>query len=475
MADTSNAQGGEAPPSFDWLPEGCEVLADGEYDAIIVGTGLTDCIMSGLLSRLNMKVLHVDRNGYYGGDCASLSLTELFEKFGKEVPEDFRTTLGANRDYNVDLVPKFIMASGTLVKILVHTRVDPYLQFKQINGSFVMKDGRVHKVPSNAQEAVQSSLMGMFEKRRFRTFVKYVHQYEPEDPSTHEGKDLTSMTMAEVFASFNLDDNTQSFVGHAMALHRDDSYLSRPALETVMAVKLYATSTMQHGLSPYLYPMWGLGGLPESFSRLCAVNQGTFILNCGVSEVLTNADGVAWGIKATYDGKVCAAKARLCVVGDPSYFPADKVRPTGRVVRSICILDHPIRGTTGSSGQIIIPMREARRRHDIYIAFLGFDHQVAPQNRFIAICSTTVETEDPVSELDYAFRLFGNVMERFDAVVDTYEPAGSGEDDRMFISKSYDATSHFETVADDVMDMYKRVTGEDLDLSDIGGAENVEG
>jgi hypothetical protein len=35
---------------FDWLPDNCEALADGEYDAIIMGTGLTECIISGLLS-----------------------------------------------------------------------------------------------------------------------------------------------------------------------------------------------------------------------------------------------------------------------------------------------------------------------------------------------------------------------------------------------------------------------------------------
>jgi hypothetical protein len=36
--------------NFDWMPEGCVPLADGEYDAIVMGTGLTECIISGLLS-----------------------------------------------------------------------------------------------------------------------------------------------------------------------------------------------------------------------------------------------------------------------------------------------------------------------------------------------------------------------------------------------------------------------------------------
>ena len=37
------------PQTFDWLPEGMEALADGEYDAIVMGTGLKECVISGLL------------------------------------------------------------------------------------------------------------------------------------------------------------------------------------------------------------------------------------------------------------------------------------------------------------------------------------------------------------------------------------------------------------------------------------------
>ena len=89
----------------DWLPSDMEILADGEYDAIVMGTGLKECILSGLLSVNGLKILHVDRNNYYGADCASLNLTNLYEKFqAGTVPE----YLGANRDYNVDLIPKFI-------------------------------------------------------------------------------------------------------------------------------------------------------------------------------------------------------------------------------------------------------------------------------------------------------------------------------------------------------------------------------
>jgi Rab GDP dissociation inhibitor len=43
-------------------------------------------------------------------------------------------------------------------------------------------------------------------------------------------------------------------------------------------------------------------------------------------------------------------------------------------------------------------------------------------------------------------------------------PTTSGKADNIFITRSYDATSHFETVVEDVQDVWKRVVGKDLVL-----------
>jgi Rab GDP dissociation inhibitor len=43
-------------------------------------------------------------------------------------------------------------------------------------------------------------------------------------------------------------------------------------------------------------------------------------------------------------------------------------------------------------------------------------------------------------------------------------PTTSGQNDNIFITRSYDATSHFETVVEDVQDVWKRVIGKDLVL-----------
>mmetsp|Transcript_4060 Transcript_4060/g.6202 ORF Transcript_4060/g.6202 Transcript_4060/m.6202 type:complete len:468 (-) Transcript_4060:31-1434(-) len=447
-----------------WLPADCEILADGEYDAIVMGTGLKEAVISGLLSTKKMKVLHVDRNNYYGGECASLNLTNLYQKFrpGTTPPE----ILGhPTRDYNVDLIPKFIIACGNLVKMLLHTKVTRYLDFKNVDGSYVYKAGKILKVPATPEEALRTSLMGIFEKRRFKSFLTYLSKYEEGDPSTHGGLDLKSMTMLQLYDHYSLDKNTQSFVGHAMGLMRDDNYLEEPALPTVKAIQLYCYSLERYGKSPYIYPMYGLGGLPEGFSRLCAVHGGTFMLQCPVNEVLFDESGKAWGICASIDGKKQVAKAPV-IIGDPSYFSSEMVRSLGSVVRSICILDHPIASTgNAESTQIIIPGLQVGRKHDIYVCMVSHSHNVASEGKFIAIASTTVETSDPSLELKPAFDLIGPVLDRFDAVSEAFEPVGSGKDDGCFISSSYDATSHFETTSQDILSLYERITGEKLDLT----------
>lgn len=135
---------------------------DEEYDAIVLGTGLKECILSGMLSVSGKKVLHIDRNKYYGGETASITpLEDLFSRFNQS--DQSTEKYGRGRDWNVDLIPKFLMANGLLVKLLIHTGVTRYLEFKSIEGSYVYKGGKIAKVPVDQKEALASDLMGKFQ------------------------------------------------------------------------------------------------------------------------------------------------------------------------------------------------------------------------------------------------------------------------------------------------------------------------
>ncbi|CAL9210568.1 unnamed protein product, partial [Musa hybrid cultivar] len=109
---------------------------DEEYDVIVLGTGLKECILSGLPSVDGLKlfsneflllakmfrVLHMDRNDYYGGESTSLNLIQArninreqsivhvcfacFSGKGLGAVISPPALLGSSRDYNVDMIPK---------------------------------------------------------------------------------------------------------------------------------------------------------------------------------------------------------------------------------------------------------------------------------------------------------------------------------------------------------------------------------
>eukprot|EP00771_Trimastix_marina_P004058 gnl/Trimastix_PCT/789.p1 GENE.gnl/Trimastix_PCT/789~~gnl/Trimastix_PCT/789.p1 ORF type:complete len:505 (-),score=195.44 gnl/Trimastix_PCT/789:153-1625(-) len=429
------------------------------YDAIILGTGLTECIISGLLSIRGLKVLHMDRNDYYGGACASLNLKQLFEQFvGSDAP--IPDSLGASRDYNVDLIPKFLMSQGALVKMLIHTEVTRYIEFQKVKGSFVFKKGKIQKVPATESEALTTKLVKFWEKNKLRKLLNFIANYDISNPKTTQGMDINVVTTRFMFNKFGFSPDSVDFIGHAMALFTNDDYLDRPAIETVDRMKLYGESLAAHGDSPYIYPMYGLSELPQGFARLAAIFGGTYMLRKPLDEVIYNEEGQAVGVRS--EGEI--ARARY-IVGDPSYFP-DRVRSVGRVVRCIAILNHPIDNTKNAdSTQIIIPQRQVNRRNDIFITCLSHVHCICPRGKFIAFLSTEVETDTPERELDPALRLIHPVEQTFYSVHDMLEPNDDGQQSKIFISKSYDAAGHFETTSKDVFRLFTAITGQQLDLS----------
>uniref|UniRef100_A0A3B3Y9R3 Rab GDP dissociation inhibitor n=2 Tax=Poecilia TaxID=8080 RepID=A0A3B3Y9R3_9TELE len=469
-----------------------------------------ECILSGIMSVKGKKVLHMDRNSYYGAESASItpledvsrpktsvnlpsvlrqtvlclcvcivgdgvgfrsracklgvslgsaSSLQLYQRF--HLPGTPPESMGKGRDWNVDLVPKFLMANGQLVRMLLITQVTRYLDFKVIEGSYVYKGGKIYKVPSTETEALASSLMGLFEKRRFRKFLVFVANFDENDPKTMEGVDPKKTTMRAIFQKFSLGQEVIDFTGHSLALYRTDEYLDQPCMDTINRIKLYSESLARYGKSPYLYPLYGLGELPQGFARLSAIFGGTYMLNKPIEEIVME-NGKVVGVKS--EGEIARCKQLIC---DPSYV-MDRVKKVGQVIRVICILSHPIANTGDiNSCQIIIPQNQVNRKHDIYVCMISFAHNVAAAGKYIAIASTTVETNEPEKEIKPAMDLLEPIEQKFVSISDLYEPTDMGTESQIFISRSYDATTHFETTCADIKDIYKRMTGSDFDFAEM--------
>jgi len=463
---------------------------DEKYDCIVLGTGIEECILSGLMSSVAKKtVLHLDKNNYYGGQSASLNLDQLYKKFKVATPEKDLAArddkLGQSRNYSVDLCPKFLMACGALVKILLKTKVTKYLEFGKVEGSFVYaldkkkKTGSIHKVPCTTKEAMSTKLISKMEKAHFTNFIRKVAQFDPAATHKPSHPMIKCETAAELFKHFSLTDKCRVFVGHAIMLEVNDEYLKKSSERVVERLQLYANSVVRYGDSPYIYPKWGLGGLPEGFSRRSAIHGGVYMLNSDekknfIQKIVYDDNGKVIGVQVNGETAECKF-----VIGSPSYW-ADlkedpKVKLCGNVVRSISILDHPIEKAKGknscqiNSCQIIIPGAECGRESDIYICSMGNDHSVCPKGKYVAVCSALIEDGDedkePKDQLQVAFDIIGKHLEQFVWVTPLYKPMNDSAKDKCYITSSNDASTHFETATSEVLKIYQEITGEVLDLT----------
>lgn len=181
---------------------------------------------------------------------------------------------------------------------------------------------------------------------------------------------LAQTTMRQVYDKFGLEPSTRDFIGHSMALYTTDDYIEDKGMarNCVERIRLYVNSMARYGKSPYIYPLYGLGELPQGFARLSAIYGGTYMLNANVDEIKYEGGKVS-GIKATMkergeegEGMKFETKCKK-IIGDPSYF-SDKVRVVGHYLKAICILNHPIDKTDNADSlQLIIPQSQVGRKH----------------------------------------------------------------------------------------------------------------
>ena len=209
--------------------------------------------------------------------------------------------------------------------------------------------------------------------------------------------------------------------------------------------------------------MYGLGDLPQAFARLCAIWGGVYMLDRPVDKILFDEKGHAKGISSKGE----EAYAPI-IIGDPTYFTdLDKTKVTGRTIRAICLLNHPVaclKDKTIDSANIIIPQGEVHREHDIYICFTSYAKRVCPKDWYIALVSTIVETDDPVAEIKPGLDLLGPVAFKGIQIQDIVEPINSVSEDGCYCSSSYDPTTHFEDTIAEVLDLYQQIMGKPCDL-----------
>jgi Rab GDP dissociation inhibitor len=263
--------------------------------------------------------------------------------------------------------------------------------------------------------------------------------------------------MREEFKSYGLNKDSIEFIGHAIALNLDDSYLDKHPRITFDRIFLYVKSLLcfeENRSSPYIYPLYGLSELSQAFARKAAIHGTVYMLNTEVKTVTGDEQGFKVCIFDSFNNKDVELRGRY-LIGNPGYFP-EHVKTIYQVIRCICIVKGVV-SILGNvkSAQVIFLASDFERKNDIFLAVLGKREYAAPEGYHICIISTVKETIDPSNEVEPIVNKLGNVVRKYLEVKDIKVP--TQEHKNIFISKGVDQTTHFESLYDDIFRLSKEI------------------
>ena len=146
----------------------------------------------------------MDRNEYYGGLDAALSLREAskwaksvndsdqrarFKDVQINVPRDepngpSSNILEQSRKYTLSLSPQLIYAQSKLLPALVSSRVHTQLEFQAIGSWWVHKDEKLHRIPSGREDVFADDSLSRRDKIALMKFLRsVVKEQGPQDPA----------------------------------------------------------------------------------------------------------------------------------------------------------------------------------------------------------------------------------------------------------------------------------------------------
>ncbi|XP_036126705.1 rab proteins geranylgeranyltransferase component A 1 isoform X1 [Molossus molossus] len=197
-----------------------------------------------------------------------------------EPPKNNRITYSQivkeGRRFNIDLVSKLLYSRGLLIDLLIKSNVSRYAEFKNITRILAFREGRVEQVPCSRADVFNSKQLTMVEKRMLMKFLTFCMEYE-EHPD--EYKAYEEMTFSEYLKTQKLTPNLQHFVLHSIAM---TSETASSTLDGLRATKNFLHCLGRYGNTPFLFPLYGQGELPQCFCRMCAVFGGIYCLRHSV-------------------------------------------------------------------------------------------------------------------------------------------------------------------------------------------------
>ncbi|KAH8270858.1 hypothetical protein KR018_007627 [Drosophila ironensis] len=404
-----------------------EELPD-QFDLIVIGTGFTETLIAAAASRVGKSVLHVDSNEYYGHVWSSLSLDAFFSRLDR--PTDSNSTLRnatykwnfpeaepmevqgeapkwsreslleKSRRFSLDLTPRIVYSAGDMVQLLIKSNICRYMEFRAVDNVCMLQNGEIVPVPCTRSDVFNTKNLTMVEKRLLMKFLTACNDYG-EDKCNEDSLAFRGRTFYEYLQAQRVTEKISSCVMQAIAMCGPETSFE----EGMQRTQQFLGSLGRYGNTPFLYPMYGTGELPQCFSRLCAVYGGIYCLKRIVEDISLDASTNEMLLSTC--GKTLRATKVVAAQGFTLHSKCE-MRP--HISRGIFMSTKPLGNeelNKGGGGVNFLRLVNADATREA--AFMQLSHHTAacPEGLFIFHMTTPAVSDDPAADLrDFRSQLF---------------------------------------------------------------------
>ncbi|EEA26965.1 Rab proteins geranylgeranyltransferase component A [Talaromyces marneffei ATCC 18224] len=421
-----------------------ESLAETPWDVTISGTGLAQSLLALALSRSGKKVLHVDKNTYYGGPEAAFSIQEaqewvemLQKESGREPFEDASIyspsdgsddgkKLSFSRAYTLSLSPQLVYTRSKLLPSLVSSKVYRQLEFQAVGSWWIYGklanpegdvSGQLRRVPSSREDIFADDAISMKAKRMLIRFLRNVNQPQ----QTEEGAEQSTIQEDEHISlseylniKFNAPSELHNPI-HSLSLcqqspHQTPTSLALPRIKR----HLGSLGVFGPGFGS-LVAKWGGGAeIAQVGCRALAVGGGVYVLGRGIESVDTSRDDEGFHQLTLSDGEKIRSRAVAGTFWDLPENAGSPSASTQKVARSISIVSSPLKllfpvtaegGPVPAGAVVLVPSEALSDASDVapvYLLVHSSETGECPDGQCVIYGSVSVPGQDGQRHLQTA-------------------------------------------------------------------------
>lgn len=227
------------------------------------------------------------------------------------------------RAINIDIIPSLIYSDGITVETLLQNGTERYLEFLSVDScKMVIKDcTTICPIPNSRAALFRDNTLTLLEKRKVANFLMDVMRRDAQSSGTHipnPERDTflpsgsisdSAKTSSDVSGEAAIDNSqpleaflasdkfkitsplAQEFLVYGIAMAMTSESVG--AKDGVERICQYAKSTgrFKGTTTPFIYPIYGSGEIPQAFSREAAVFSATYMLGKKAAVVIPAGKG----------------------------------------------------------------------------------------------------------------------------------------------------------------------------------------